>query len=157
VSPRGEAVPPTRPLTEMVRTLIDLMGSGGITALDLSFGDVSIRLRGGGTPAIAPSTPLDPAPVLYEESETDGADEHVITAPMIGTFYSGPSPGDPPFVRIGDVIETGQIVGIIEAMKIMNEIPADRSGIVRDILVASGQAVEYGSPLVRVAPTDASP
>jgi acetyl-CoA carboxylase biotin carboxyl carrier protein len=141
----------------MVRTLIDLMGSGGITALDLSFGDVSIRLRGGGAQSIASSIPIDPAPASYEESENGDTDEHVITAPMIGTYYSAPSPGDPPFVRIGDVIETGQIVGIIEAMKIMNEIPADRSGVVLEILVASGQAVEYGSPLVRLAPTDTSP
>jgi acetyl-CoA carboxylase biotin carboxyl carrier protein len=73
---------------------------------------------------------------------------------LLGTFYAAPSPGESAFVGIGDEIEVGQVIGIIEAMKIMNEIPADRSGVVLDVLVASGQAVEYGSPLIRVAPTD---
>ena len=74
----------------------------------------------------------------------------MITAPMIGTFYSAPAPGDSPFVQVGDEIEVGQVIGIIEAMKIMNEIIADRSGIVVEVLAESAQAVEYGSPLVRL-------
>ncbi len=89
---------------------------------------------------------------------TGQSTEAFITAPMIGTFYSSPSPGEPPFVRLGDRIEAGQVVGIIEAMKIMNEIVADRPGIVADIMVENAQAVEYGSPLLRLTePTDALP
>ena len=80
--------------------------------------------------------------------------EHVITAPMIGTFYASPSPGDPPFVEVGDPIEVGLVIGIIEAMKIMNEITADRSGVVSAVLVGNAQPVEYGSPLLRLQPAD---
>ena len=77
-------------------------------------------------------------------------DEIFITAPMIGIFYASPTPGTPPFVSEGDVVELGQTIGVIEAMKIMNEIAADRSGLVDAVLVASGQPVEYGSPLFRL-------
>jgi acetyl-CoA carboxylase biotin carboxyl carrier protein len=136
--------------------LIDLMGVGGITALDLSFGDVAIRLRGGGARATAAPLPIETAPAPDQSDDVGLPDEHVITAPMIGTFYAAPAPGDPPFVKIGEVIEVGQIVGIIEAMKIMNEIPADRTGVVLEVLATSGQAVEYGSPLFRIAPIDTS-
>jgi acetyl-CoA carboxylase biotin carboxyl carrier protein len=69
---------------------------------------------------------------------------------MIGTYYAAPSPGDAPFVQIGDEVEVGQAIGIIEAMKIMNEIIADRSGIVLEVLVENAQPVEYGSPLLRL-------
>lgn len=132
-----------------VRELIGLMSKGGISELDLSTGDVSIRLRGssgvvqqspGGT--MVSSTVSAAAPV-----EIEG---HMVTAPMIGTYYASPAPGESPFVQIGDEVEVGQVVGIIEAMKIMNEIISDRSGIVTDILVENAQAVEYGSPLVRL-------
>ncbi|MGH2615862.1 MAG: acetyl-CoA carboxylase biotin carboxyl carrier protein, partial [Thermomicrobiales bacterium] len=76
---------------------------------------------------------------------------HVITAPMIGTFYTAPTPGALPFVREGDEVVVGQTIGIIEAMKIMNEITADRTGTVAGLLVGNGQPVEYGSPLMRLA------
>ena len=76
----------------------------------------------------------------------------VITAPMIGTFYHAPAPGDPPFVNVGDPVEPGQVVGIIEAMKTMNEIPSEHAGVVAEILVANGQPVEYGQPLIRLEP-----
>lgn len=134
-----------------VRELISLMGKGGITELDLSTGDVSIRLRGA-----ASSAPTD----SHHRRLSDGADGeddepaelagHEVTAPMIGTFYSAPGPGEAPFVQVGDEVEVGQVVGIVEAMKIMNEIIADRPGIVIDILVQNAQAVEYGSPLLRL-------
>jgi acetyl-CoA carboxylase biotin carboxyl carrier protein len=70
---------------------------------------------------------------------------------MIGTFYASPTPGAPPFVSEGDEVLAGQTIGIIEAMKIMNEIASDRSGMVDEILVSNGQPVEYGSPLMRLA------
>ncbi len=144
----------TSDVVEAVRTLIDLMGSGGIRELDLSFGDVSIRLRGDGHSVIAaPSAPLPTLPISSPVAEPK-APESLITAPMIGTFYASPSPGDPPFVSVGERIEAGQVVGIIEAMKIMNEIVADRAGVIAEILVSNGEAVEYGSPLFRVSLED---
>ena len=76
--------------------------------------------------------------------------EILITAPMIGTFYTSATPGAPPFVTEGDEVYVGQTIGIIEAMKIMNEIVADGAGVVETILVDNGQPVEYGSPLIRL-------
>ena len=88
------------------------------------------------------SVPID------EPVEMDG---HVVTSPMIGTFYSASAPGEPAYVQVGDEVETGQVVGIIEAMKIMNEITADQSGVVVEILANNAEAVEYGSPLIRIS------
>lgn len=132
-----------------VRELISLMGKGGITELDLSTGDVSIRLRGATTnaPALTHQRLVPDGEDGNDASEPAG---HEITAPMIGTFYAAPGPGEAPFVQIGDEIEVGQVIGIVEAMKIMNEIIADRPGVVIDILVQNAQAVEYGSPLLRL-------
>lgn len=130
----------------LVRALIGMMRSGGMSELDLTFGDVSVRLRGGGALPPAPGTA---AP--FEEPAAEPAEAgHVVAAPMIGTYYASPSPGAPPFVEVGDVVAPGQIIGIIEAMKIMNEIPADRGGVVAEVLAANGQPVEYGSPLIRL-------
>jgi acetyl-CoA carboxylase biotin carboxyl carrier protein len=86
---------------------------------------------------ISPAKPEEPA-------------GHLITAPMIGTYYSAPAPGEAPFVQVGDEVEVGQVIGIIEAMKIMTEIIADRPGVVVDVLARNAEAVEYGSPLIRV-------
>jgi acetyl-CoA carboxylase biotin carboxyl carrier protein len=69
---------------------------------------------------------------------------------MIGTYYTSPAPGAPAFVRVGERIESGQVIGIIEAMKIMNEIPAEQGGVVVELLATNAQAVEYGSPLLRI-------
>ena len=141
----------TEELIGAVRELISLMSKGGISELDLTSGDVSIRLRGTATQAAAqaPSTteaqPESSAPAARQ------AESHTITAPMIGTYYAAPSPGDDPFVQVGDEVEVGQVVGIIEAMKIMNEIVADKPGVVSEILVENAQAVEYGSDLVRLS------
>jgi acetyl-CoA carboxylase biotin carboxyl carrier protein len=75
---------------------------------------------------------------------------YVVASPMIGTYYAAPRPGDEPFVRVGDMVAAGQTVAIIEAMKIMNEIQAERGGIVEELLVSNGQPVEYSQPLMRL-------
>jgi acetyl-CoA carboxylase biotin carboxyl carrier protein len=137
-------------VTDAVRELVDVMRSHGLTELDVTSGAVSIRLRApkgsatAKTPAAVTGSPASP-PVIAGPST-----DHIITAPMIGTFYASPAPGEQPFVGEGDLIHAGQTVGIIEAMKIMNEIVADRSGTVVEILVRNAQAVEYGSPLFRL-------
>src|SRR5262245_57130473 len=126
------------------------MRTNGLTELDVSAGSVSIRLRTskgtGGSKRHIPSSDgkLEPSPPTPEVAG------HVVTAPMIGTYYASPAPGEPPFVRVGDHVEAGQTIGIIEAMKIMNEIVADHAGVVVEVLVANAQAVEYGSPLLRL-------
>ena len=76
----------------------------------------------------------------------------VVTSPMIGTYYASPSPGDPPFVQEGDEVEVGQVIGIIEAMKIMNEIASESAGIVAEAIATNGQPVEFGQPLLRLDP-----
>jgi len=146
---QGSEQSSTQELIGAVRELISLMGKGGISELDLTSGNVSIRLRGSGTgtaPAPAASANGDSSTASAAEEE----EGHVITAPMIGTFYAAPSPGEDPFVQVGDEVEVGQVIGIIEAMKIMNEIVADKAGVVAEILVENAQPVEYGSPLVRL-------
>jgi len=138
-----------------VRELISMMGKGGISELDLSTGDITIRLRGHTGTADASAGRQVPL-AGNEASAPDAEDGHLVTSPMIGTYYSAPSPGEAPFVHVGDDVEVGQVVGIVEAMKIMNEIISDRAGVVLDVLVEDAQPVEYGSPLIRLGdPTDA--
>ena len=144
----SEPVPPApERVADLVQSLAAVMRQSSITELDLDLGDVSVRLRrptsnhDGGEmrleiQSLAPTEP-DPPEIL-------------ITAPMIGTFYAAATPGAQPFVTEGDEVYVGQTIGIIEAMKIMNEIAADRAGVVEAILVGNGQPVEYGSPLMRL-------
>lgn len=141
-------------LTGEVRALIEMMGRGGIAELLLETGGVKLRLRAHGATVPAGSTPSGgqaTAMVTTEavEAESEGI---IVTAPMIGTFYRSPGPSEPPFADVGDTIENGQTIGIIEAMKIMNEIAADIGGIVVEYLAANGQPVEYGQPLMRLTP-----
>ena len=139
----------TEELIGAVRELISLMGKGGISELDLTSGDVSIRLRGmqGSYAPVAVAAPANGAAQAAEPAVDEG---NIVTAPMIGTYYAAPSPGEGPFIHVGDEVEVGQVIGIIEAMKIMNEITADSAGVVAEILVENAQAVEYGSPLIRL-------
>lgn len=138
-----------------VRELISMMGKGGISELDLSTGDISIRLRGNSGNVSFVTTAVNGSAGdagAFAVMEDEG---HSVTAPMIGTYYASPSPGEAPFVHVGDDVEVGQVVGIIEAMKIMNEIISDRSGVVLEVMVENAQPVEYGSPLIRLGePTD---
>ncbi len=133
-----------------VRELISLMGKGGISELDLSTGEMTIRLRGQTSSPTHSGGARPPAfDAALAESEQDQG--HMVTSPMIGTYYSAPSPGEAPFAQIGDEVEVGQVVGIVEAMKIMNEIISDRAGVVVEVLVENAQPVEYGSPLIRLS------
>jgi acetyl-CoA carboxylase biotin carboxyl carrier protein len=138
-------------LTADVRALIEMMARGGIAELSLATSAVKLRLRAHEAVRSANGVvPTGPAlEVTATIAEPEGA---IITAPMLGTFYRAPAPGESAFVDIGDTIEVGQTIGIIEAMKIMNEIPAEVTGTVVEFLVNSGQPVEYGQPLLRLAP-----
>ena len=97
-------------------------------------------------PAQAASAPAAPAP-------EPALNEHIIKSPIVGTYYAGPSPEAGPFVRVGDTVEAGQTVCIIEAMKLMNEIEADIAGEVAGVMGENGQPVEYGEPLFALRPT----
>jgi acetyl-CoA carboxylase biotin carboxyl carrier protein len=134
-------------VAELVRSLVAMMRDGGIAKLDLAVGSFSVHLRTGKN-AVQPTVVSVDATATVDPNGTRPLAEHIITAPMIGTFYASPSPGSRPFVDVGDVIKAGQVVGIIEAMKIMNEIIAEQPGEVTAILASNGQAVEYGSPLI---------
>jgi acetyl-CoA carboxylase biotin carboxyl carrier protein len=144
----SEPAPPApERVADLVQSLAAVMSQSSITELDLDLGNVSVRLR-------RPTSNSDGGDMLLgsqapASSEPDPA-EVFITAPMIGTFYAAATPGAQPFVTEGDEIYVGQTIGIIEAMKIMNEIAADRAGVVEAILVGNGQPVEYGSPLLRL-------
>ncbi|TXC88575.1 acetyl-CoA carboxylase biotin carboxyl carrier protein [Paraburkholderia azotifigens] len=147
-----------------LKTLIDLVSESGISELEVTEGEGKVRIvknappvyvqqPGNFAPQFAPSAP---AAVGHAEQATAGAPAtpaaaapqgHVVTSPMVGTFYRAPSPGADPFVQVGDTVKEGQTICIIEAMKLLNEIESDQAGVIKEILVENGQAVEYGQPL----------
>jgi len=142
-----------------LKTLIELVESSGIAELEISEGEERVRITRSMPAASAPAAPatslsssvamtgerLAPAAVAAPAAEPEG---HAVKSPMVGTFYRAASPGSKPFVDVGDTVQVGDPLCIIEAMKLMNEIEADRAGVVKAILVENGQPVEYGQPLV---------
>lgn len=147
-----------------LKTLIDLVSESNISELEITEAEGKVRIVKGSpvppaAPAVAVPAPLPVAPITVQApvaaSEPAPAapaapaapQGHVIKSPMVGTFYRAPSPGAKPFVEVGQAVKEGEPVCIIEAMKILNEIEADRAGVIKEILVENGQAVEYGQPL----------
>jgi acetyl-CoA carboxylase biotin carboxyl carrier protein len=139
---------PPFPDAELIRTLAALLNETGLTEIEYAIGDRRIRIaRVPGAPGLA-TTPavaaLSPLPVPAAPVDHSGA----VKAPMVGTAYLAPQPGDPPFVRLGDAVTEGQPLLIIEAMKVMNQIRAHRAGRIAQILIADAQPVEYGAILM---------
>ena len=143
-----------------VKKLIELLEESGIAELEINEGEESVRISRFSSVAApsqvsyapAPAAPA-PAPVAAAPAGEPAEEEempsgHVVVSPMVGTFYSAPSPGSKPFVNVGDSVSEGDTVCIVEAMKILNQIEADASGIVKAILVDNAQPVEYGQPLM---------
>ncbi|HSV20108.1 MAG TPA: acetyl-CoA carboxylase biotin carboxyl carrier protein [Casimicrobiaceae bacterium] len=140
-----------------LKTLIELVETSGIAELEIQEGEERVRITRAGAPGpqtvmlhAAPQAPAPaPAPPIAtpEPVAPPAPEGHTVKSPMVGTFYRSASPGAKPFVEIGDTIEQGDALCIIEAMKLMNEIEADASGTVKAILVENGQAVEFGQPL----------
>jgi acetyl-CoA carboxylase biotin carboxyl carrier protein len=142
-----------------LKKLIDLVQESGIAELEITEGEEKVRIVKGGavtfsppapaaTPAAAATAAPPPAAAPPGAAGPEAGQEgHVVKAPMVGTFYRSPSPDAKPFVEVGHSIKEGQTICIIEAMKLMNEIEADASGVVKAILVENGQPVEYGQPL----------
>jgi acetyl-CoA carboxylase biotin carboxyl carrier protein len=160
--------------------LLSFMSEYGLEEFEYAHGDLRIRLKKAIIPPSAspnralpaaseiavPGTPAQAAPAVMEATPaasepsasafpaTSPADDlHTIKSPIVGTFYASPNPESEPFVKTGDIVEAGQTVCIIEAMKLMNEIEAEISGEVVRILVENGQPVEYGEPLFALRPT----
>lgn len=160
--------------------LLSFMSEHGLEEFEYAHGDLRIRLKKAIAPtsaapvlalpvgqAAAPQAIPAQVPVNAAPSAAQGesgfaqavspaaasADEHIIKSPIVGTFYAGSSPDAGPFVRVGDFVEAGQTVCIIEAMKLMNEIEADIGGEVARVLVENGHPVEYGEPLFALRPT----
>jgi acetyl-CoA carboxylase biotin carboxyl carrier protein len=135
-----------------LKKLIDLVQESGIAELEITEGEEKVRITRSG-PAAAQTVVLPPAAgvpalgVSGQASAAGAAEGHVVKSPMVGTFYRASSPGSKPFVEIGDTVEVGETLCIIEAMKLMNEIESDHAGTVKEVLVENGQPVEYGQPL----------
>lgn len=142
-------------VAELVRSLAAVMRQSEVTELDVELGNVSIRLRR--PPRVGEVHQAEAGSAVPVDMVTRIEPGHLVTAPMVGTFYMSPTPSASPFVIVGDEVHAGQTIGIIEAMKIMNEITTDRSGIVQEMLVMDGQPVEYGSPLFRLESQGARP
>jgi len=141
-----------------LKTLIELVETSGIAELEIQEGEERVRITRAGAQnqqavmfhaaqpmpmAVAPA----PAPAPAEPPAPAAPEGHVVKSPMVGTFYRSSSPGAKPFVEIGDSIQQGDALCIIEAMKLMNEIEADATGTIKAILAENGQAVEYGQSL----------
>ncbi|MDD3651385.1 acetyl-CoA carboxylase biotin carboxyl carrier protein [Immundisolibacter sp.] len=142
-----------------IKKLMELVEQSGINELEVREGEESIRLSKApagvvmapvAAPAAAPVAPaVSAAPAAAPTPALPAG--HVLTAPMVGTFYRAPSPDSPPFVEVGKTVSAGDVVCIIEAMKLMNQIEADKAGVVAAILVEDGQPVEFGQPLMIIA------
>ena len=128
-----------------IKQLIDLMEERSLSDLELQDGDKKVALkRHLGQTVVASPAPVQA--VATEKPTPKGATEN---SPMIGVFYVAPSPNDPPFVKVGQQVQAGDTLGIVEAMKIMNPLEATQSGIIAEILVQNGDVVQFGQPIVR--------
>ena len=146
-----------------IKKLIELLEESGIAEIEIKEGEEALRISrmptGGHAaaqlapmPMALPAAPMvapiaAAAPQAAAPAAKAKANEHVITAPMVGTFYGAPSPGAKAFIEIGDEIKVGQVLCIIEAMKMMNQIESDKAGRVTSIMARNGDPVEFGQPL----------
>jgi acetyl-CoA carboxylase biotin carboxyl carrier protein len=154
-----------------LKELIEFLIEKDITEFELERGDVKVRIKRGTPEAVTPApaeriitvqpapsglqqvqAPPTAAPPPAAEPAPVKEDLHMVRSPIVGTYYESPSPGSPPFVKPGDTVEAGQVICIVEAMKLMNEIEADASGEIVKVLVANGAPIEYGQELFAIRP-----
>ena len=150
-----------------LKKLIDLVEESGIAELEITEGEEKVKIVRGGSggrevvvlspstqgaspPAVQAAAALALASAPAPEEKAPALEGHIVKAPMVGTFYRSGSPGAKPFVEVGDAVKAGQPICIIEAMKLMNEIEADKDGVIKAIMVENGQPVEYGEPLMMI-------
>lgn len=142
-----------------VKKLIELLEESNINELEITEGEESVRISRG-VPAAAYAAPLAPAPVMaaapvapspvaapVAAAEPAG---HVVRSPMVGTYYNSPAPGSPVFVEPGKAVKVGDVLCIVEAMKMMNQIEADKAGTIGAVLVEDGEPIEYDQPLFTI-------
>jgi len=150
-----------------LKELIEMLKDTDISELEIERSGVKVRLRKGGDvtfhpamprmeypPAaiVAPAIPEPQLPPTEPQPEPAGTNQIKVTSPIVGTFYRASSPEKPPYVEAGDIVKKGQVLCIIEAMKLMNEIESETTGKIVQILVENGQPVEYGQPLFVIEP-----
>jgi acetyl-CoA carboxylase biotin carboxyl carrier protein len=147
-----------------VKKLIELLEESNIDEIEIKEGEESVRIsRNSGQPMMAaphayappPPPPMAPpaAPASVAAPPAEAAPAlagHVVTSPMVGTFYRSPAPTSPPFIEVGQTVKAGDVLCIVEAMKMMNQIEADKSGTIGAILVENGEPVEFEQPLVTI-------
>ena len=149
-----------------VKKLIELLEESNIDEIEIKEGEESVRISrnsaqfaaaaaaaAAAPPAYAPPPPVAAAPTpapVAEPAPAPVAAGHVVNSPMVGTFYRSPSPTSPPFVEVGQTVKIGDVVCIVEAMKMMNQIEADKAGTIEAILVESGEPVEFDQPLFSI-------
>lgn len=147
-----------------IKKLIELLEESDIGELEIKEGEESVRIsRGSGSqpimaqpqfiqqaPAAAPAPIAAPAPAAEASPAAESASGHLVKSPMVGTFYRSPSPSSPPFVEVGQHVKAGDVICIIEAMKMMNQIEADKTGVIEAILVDDGEPVEFDQPVVTI-------
>ncbi len=146
-----------------VKKLIELLEQSNINELEINEGDESVRISRGGSAVTYTAAPAPaPAPVAAAPAPTAAAapveaapeseqiEGHAVKSPMVGTFYASPAPGSPAFVSVGQTVAAGDVICIIEAMKMMNQIEAEKSGTIGAILVEDGEAVEFDQPIVTI-------
>ena len=144
-----------------VKKLIELLETSDIAEIEIKEGEEAIRISRNSSvtttvaaPAAAPVAAPAPSPAAPAASEEKPAPQatsgHVVSSPMVGTFYRSPSPSSPPFVEVGTHVKAGDVVCIVEAMKMMNQIEAEKAGIIEAILVKDGEPVEFDQPLVTI-------
>jgi acetyl-CoA carboxylase biotin carboxyl carrier protein len=141
---------------ELTRRLATLLGELGLSEVEVESADVRVRVQRAAAPVLTPAPPAVPPPAASDErplvADVVSPTLVAMEAPMVGTFYRASSPTADPYVQEGDVVKEGQVLCIIEAMKLMNEIESKVGGLVARILVENGQAVEYGQPLFLIDP-----
>lgn len=141
-----------------IKKLVELLEESGIAEIEIREGEESVRISRGvpaaAVQAAAPPAPpvqaVEPAPASVDTPDAQAGDHpegHTVTSPMVGTFYEAPAPGQKPFVQVGDSVQPGDTLCIIEAMKMLNQIEADQAGTVKAKLVDNAQPVEYGQAL----------
>ena len=142
-----------------VKKLIELLETSDIAEIEIKEGEEAVRISRSSSvmttvvaPAADPAAAPAPSPVVAAEEKPapQSTYGHVVSSPMVGTFYRSPSPSSPPFVEVGTHVKAGDVVCIVEAMKMMNQIEAEKAGIIEAFLVNDGEPVEFDQPLVTI-------